>query len=454
MKRQRTSRNHATTMVALFICLLVVLLPITHAASISLTYDTNGNLVTGDGKYRTYNDQNQIVRLYNGSNASGTLLQEYSYHPSEERILWKKTYNATGSLIETVVYVNEEFVQITNISGTYNYTYLHANGQQIAQVLPDNSKQFLLGDMEGSTRATTNNSGAVVERTSYTPFGGVLDGGSASRFNYEARENDPTAGDTDFRFRKYKPDWGIFTQPDSVIPTVYDPQNLNRYSFERNNPHRYTDPTGHIGEEEGGLVVGFGLLFAPEITVPILIGAGIGIIGGLIWGYVKTNEAAPGHIEAKGRGLTGKEYPSKENMWDAELPRGGEAPFVDPKPKDRGGRRYKIDKEGRPVDADGNPWQPDYRERHWDKQLPDGSHQRITPEGKLLGAAAVVIPSATSSKSGSTSNSGSKSTLTPPAPGSSYVSRGITITVAKSGVTNGVVWSVSTAHAPTYKIKW
>jgi len=35
-------------------------------------------------------------------------------------------------------------------------------------------------------------------------------------------------------------------QPDSIIPNLYNPQNLNRYSYVRNNPIRYNDPTGHF----------------------------------------------------------------------------------------------------------------------------------------------------------------------------------------------------------------
>ena len=34
-------------------------------------------------------------------------------------------------------------------------------------------------------------------------------------------------------------------QPDSIVPNPGNPQDLNRYSYVRNNPVRYTDPTGH-----------------------------------------------------------------------------------------------------------------------------------------------------------------------------------------------------------------
>jgi hypothetical protein len=37
-----------------------------------------------------------------------------------------------------------------------------------------------------------------------------------------------------------------FNQPDTVIPELYNPQSLNRYSYVNNNPIRYNDPTGHM----------------------------------------------------------------------------------------------------------------------------------------------------------------------------------------------------------------
>jgi len=39
--------------------------------------------------------------------------------------------------------------------------------------------------------------------------------------------------------------WGRFVQADTIVPKPENPQDLNRYSYTRNNPLRYTDPTGH-----------------------------------------------------------------------------------------------------------------------------------------------------------------------------------------------------------------
>lgn len=36
-----------------------------------------------------------------------------------------------------------------------------------------------------------------------------------------------------------------FIQPDPIISDVYDPQDLNRYTYVRNNPYKYVDPSGN-----------------------------------------------------------------------------------------------------------------------------------------------------------------------------------------------------------------
>ena len=44
--------------IAVFMALLVISLPFVFASQINLVYDANGNLVSGDGKFRTYNSLN------------------------------------------------------------------------------------------------------------------------------------------------------------------------------------------------------------------------------------------------------------------------------------------------------------------------------------------------------------------------------------------------------------
>ncbi len=160
-------------------------------------------------------------------------------------ILVKKFYEA-GALKETILYPTRTFVRVENSSGTYDYTYVKHEGQLVAQLNPDGTKYFVHGDHEGSTSVITDTSGRMLENTTYTPYGEILSGGAVSRFDSEGKEYSSYVGDYDFNFRKMKPEWGLFTQPDTLIPNIYDPQSLNRYAFEKNNPYRYVDPDGHF----------------------------------------------------------------------------------------------------------------------------------------------------------------------------------------------------------------
>ncbi len=228
------------------------MIPIVHASELNLVYDANGNLVTGDGKYREYNSLNQLVRVRNGSTSSDPISEEYVHDPIAERILLKQVYNSSAQVSERVYYVDENYVRVVNATGSYDFTYVKHEGQLVAQLNPDGTKLYMHNDVEGSTGVVTNSSGNIVESTTYSPFGEVLSGGTVSRFDSEGKEFDSVVGDTDFNFRKMNPSWGIFLQPDTLISNVYDPQSLNHYSFEKNNPYRYKDENGHWAFGIGG----------------------------------------------------------------------------------------------------------------------------------------------------------------------------------------------------------
>jgi RHS repeat-associated protein len=49
-----------------------------------------------------------------------------------------------------------------------------------------------------------------------------------------------------YNARFYSPYLNHFTQPDSIVPDPYHPQDWDRYSYARNNPLKYTDPSGHV----------------------------------------------------------------------------------------------------------------------------------------------------------------------------------------------------------------
>jgi len=103
-------------------------------------------------------------------------------------------------------------------------------------------------DHLGSSTALTDANGVKVETTEYMPFGHQRDhtGTVVSNYRYTDQELDPETGLYNYGARLYDPVIGRFISPDSLVPDPYDPQSLNRYSYCRNSPMSYTDPSGYF----------------------------------------------------------------------------------------------------------------------------------------------------------------------------------------------------------------
>jgi RHS repeat-associated protein len=106
---------------------------------------------------------------------------------------------------------------------------------------------YLHGDHLGSTSVATNSDGAKTSRQTYYAFGAVrtTEGTLPTDYTFTGQKNDSYIKLIQMGVRWYDGDLGRFTQPDSIIPDLYNPQDLNRYSYVRNNPLRYTDPSGY-----------------------------------------------------------------------------------------------------------------------------------------------------------------------------------------------------------------
>jgi RHS repeat-associated protein len=108
--------------------------------------------------------------------------------------------------------------------------------------------QFLLGDHLGSTSVTADGSGGSVVRQGYTPWGAVryqVGGTLSTPYRFTGQRESSSTGLQWFRSRWYDPFLNRFLSPDSIVPDPYNPQDWDRYSYVRNNPIKYVDPSGH-----------------------------------------------------------------------------------------------------------------------------------------------------------------------------------------------------------------
>jgi RHS repeat-associated protein len=237
--------------------------------SYDLTYDANGNLIEGFGKKLAYDGWN-ILNHVNDS-TTDTVIESYVY--DHEGVRRKKvSYNIdnNGNNLSSY-YIGGRpalFVHNRITNGTiYNETYIYLYDKLISKVDNDKRKFFYHPDHLGSTTLITNESGDVVQYISYLPFGEVLSGDlDDERFGFTGQEND-ASGFIDYGNRQYDSKFRRFVQCDSVIPDIYNPQDLNCYAYVRNNPYKYVDPDGKTGVLVVGaaIVVTVGFVYATEI---------------------------------------------------------------------------------------------------------------------------------------------------------------------------------------------
>lgn len=115
--------------------------------------------------------------------------------------------------------------------------------------------------------------GDILQRIEYAPFGGetfVLNPNLKLNPSYTGQKYDIESGLYYYKARYYNPEIGRFIQADTAIQDKHDLQSYNRYAYVRNNPLKYTDPTGHF--------FWFAFLFA------IILGAALGAVSAAIFG--------------------------------------------------------------------------------------------------------------------------------------------------------------------------
>ena len=132
------------------------------------------------------------------------------------------------------------------------HKYYYAGAQRVA-MRENGTLSYLLADHLGSTSITASSSGAKVAELRYNAWGDTRYtwGTTPTTFRYTGQREQVEIGLYYYGARWYDPSLARFTQPDSIVPSPGEPQSLNRFSYTKNSPLRYTDPTGHA--EEAGV---------------------------------------------------------------------------------------------------------------------------------------------------------------------------------------------------------
>src|SRR6266581_4211950 len=219
-------------------------------------YDTLDRLLslTGPGRsvvYASFNKASSITK--------DGLVTTFSYDAGFNRV---KKSNVNG----TTVYVGKLYERVVRGTVTEHKHYIRGGAAPVAVYTQRstgvNDTHYLHTDHLGSVVAITDESGNVVQRLSYDahgkrrnpnwtdPIGPIA---ALTPRGFTGHEMVDEYGLINMNAREYDPVIGRFLSADTIVGAGFG-QRLNRYSYARNNPLSYTDPTGMLS-------LGLGVLF-------------------------------------------------------------------------------------------------------------------------------------------------------------------------------------------------
>ena len=237
-------RRFCSSLQTVFFCLpcfiLTLLATPAESALVKFEYDAAGNMISEQGKYYEYNDANQLVRVRKDA-PDGEIIAEYVYDYQGQRV--KKTENGV-----TTYYVGKQYEERKGATVDEKIGYFFANNQRIAKSTRKNKAppevSYYLNNHLGSADVIIDEQGTQTDRIRYFPYGGYRTF-PQERHTFTGKERDEVTDNYYFEARYYNPNIRRFTQADTIIPDLYDPQSLNRYAYTLNSPLVFIDPDGH-----------------------------------------------------------------------------------------------------------------------------------------------------------------------------------------------------------------
>jgi RHS repeat-associated protein len=201
------------------------------------TYDLAGNLTvipgTGGASY-SYNAENQLIST-GGVN--------YTYDGDGKRV-----QKSNGTLYWYGM-GSDPLVE-TNASGAMTNEYVYFGGRRIARRDSSGNIYYYFSDHLGSSRVILQ-AGQTTPcyDSDFYPFGGerIVTNTCAQNYKFTGKERDSESNLDNFGARYDSSNTGRFMSPDPLFfqaSMQIDPQRFNLYAYARNNPLKWTDPSG------------------------------------------------------------------------------------------------------------------------------------------------------------------------------------------------------------------
>ena len=203
------------------------------------TYEANGNLTSNGSKTFVYNEVNQLIQV---KTSGGTVLASYTYDDQGRRIS-ATNYGSTNYYH----YSGDKVIYSTDSNNSVVATYIYdAQGNPVTMTYGGVIYYYHV-DGHGSVTALTDGSGNIAAQYTYDAWGNILSQSgpmaSTNPFRYAGYRYDETTGLYYLMARYYDASLGKFITKDSL-------QTTNLYSYCKDNPVTFIDPSGNITQAE------------------------------------------------------------------------------------------------------------------------------------------------------------------------------------------------------------
>ncbi len=204
-------------------------------------YDDNGNFKTDNTIDIWLDFKNRPVEIR--QTMGGALLVQCSYDPLNRRLM---KVTATG----TTTFAWDGFQCVEERDGMNAITRQYVWGPGIDELLQQQTPTATYYSHEngiGSVCALTDQTGAVVERYQYDPFGNAtvtLNGNTGNRYRFHTAYSDAETGLIHMRNRAYHPGLGRFVQRDPIGGWEDEGNSGNALTFVANDGVNLRDPEG------------------------------------------------------------------------------------------------------------------------------------------------------------------------------------------------------------------
>jgi RHS repeat-associated protein len=209
----------------------------------SESYDQNGNVTAAVGKAFSYDSENHLMSMTNGS-TSATLVYDGDGSRVAKTVGGVTTYYLVDDLNPTGYPQVVDELTSSTVSRIYSYGLQRINENQ--PISGSWTPSFYGYDGGGNVRQLTNTAGTVTDSYEYDAFGNefTVSGPTPNNYLYRGEQYDPDLGLYYLRARYYNPATGRFMSRDPENVDLTDPGSLHRYLYAKGDPVNLADPTG------------------------------------------------------------------------------------------------------------------------------------------------------------------------------------------------------------------